>query len=161
LFLINSRKLTICVYKRQGNQLSLYCNSIAENLFLKIQFNRNTYERFYIKSFKKKRTITFALLLAVLFQAQIPDALYDGIDDNDPRYERPTKESYTHFTPPNNHQPMVVTVNDFDNFDAGIDFYEQYGSSNPNNPLWIFLGLNASGSRRMQEEQPMAAELVS
>jgi photosystem II stability/assembly factor-like uncharacterized protein len=26
----------------------------------------------------------------------------------------------------------------------GVDFYEQYGSSNPTNPLWIFFGVNAS-----------------
>ncbi len=76
-----------------------------------------------------------------LFQAQFPD---NPVDDNDPRFERPTQESRSHFNPNGNHEPMVVTVGDFDNFDAGIDNYEQYGSSNPLNPLWLFFGANAS-----------------
>jgi hypothetical protein len=38
----------------------------------------------------------------------------------------------------------IITIGDFDNFDAGIDNYEQYGSSNPINPLWLFFGVNAS-----------------
>lgn len=95
---------------------------------------------------RKNGILLLAIILAILFQAQIPDALNDGIDDNDPRYERPTKESYTHFRPPSNNQPMIVTVNDFDNFDIGIDNFEQYGSSNPLNPTWLFFGVNGSGS---------------
>jgi len=79
----------------------------------------------------------------IIFQAQIFD---DGIDDNDPRYERPTRESRTVFSPPRTGWPMIVTVNDFDNYDVGVDYWEQYGSSNPLNPLWIFFGANASSS---------------
>ncbi|MBI5402067.1 MAG: T9SS type A sorting domain-containing protein [Ignavibacteriae bacterium] len=84
--------------------------------------------------------VIISFLGTIIFQAQSTDE----IDDNDPRYERPTKESRTVFIPPRPiGQPMVVTVNDFDNFDVGVDYYEQYGSSNPLNPLWIFFGANA------------------
>ncbi len=77
----------------------------------------------------------------LLFQANYP--VYN-FDDNNPNIEQPTRESFSHFNPNSNHQPMVVTLNDFDNFDMGTDFYEQYGTSNPNNPLWLFFGVNAS-----------------
>jgi hypothetical protein len=85
----------------------------------------------------------FLLLVSCvfIFQAQIYDRPFN---DDDPSIEQPTREAMTHFNPNNNQQPMVVTVNDYDNFDIGIDNYEQYGSSNPNNPLWIFFGVNAS-----------------
>lgn len=78
----------------------------------------------------------------LLFQAQN----FDGypFDDNNPNIEQPTRESFSHFNPNISRQPMVVTLNDFDNFDIGVDYYEQYGSSNPLNPLWIFFGANAS-----------------
>lgn len=78
----------------------------------------------------------------ILFQAQTSDYPFD---DNNPNIEQPTRESMSHFHP-NNHQPMTVTIGDFDNFDIGIDFYEQYGSSNPNNPLAIFFGVNNTSS---------------
>lgn len=95
-----------------------------------------------------RKGFTFSLFLVVsvigvvLFQAQqFPE---EPIDDNDSRFERPTKESRTVFIPPRTvGQPMVITVNDFDNFDVGVDYYEQYGSSNPLNPLWLFFGANA------------------
>lgn len=77
----------------------------------------------------------------VLFQAQLPN---DGISDLDPRYERPTRESFAEFPNYKNPQQDIITVDDFDNFDIGVDFYEQYGSSNPTNPLWLFFGANAS-----------------
>lgn len=77
----------------------------------------------------------------VLFQAQLPN---DGISDLDPRYERPTRESFAEFPNYQNPQQDIITVDDFDNFDIGVDFYEQYGSSNPTNPLWLFFGANAS-----------------
>lgn len=77
----------------------------------------------------------------LLFQAQIPGHKFD---DNNPYIEQPTRESFSHFR--HNHSPMpsIVTINDFDNFDIGVDYYEQYGSSNPLNPLWLFFGANAS-----------------
>jgi Secretion system C-terminal sorting domain len=95
----------------------------------------------------QNRAASLAMILfltvtgVLLFQAQLPD---DGITDNDPRFERPTRESFTEFPNYQNPQQDIITVGDFDNFDIGVDFYEQYGSSNPNNPLWIFFGANAS-----------------
>lgn len=90
----------------------------------------------------RKNTLFLALLLAVIiFQAQIYDYSFN---DNDPAFERPTQESYSHFRPPNSNQPLVLTVNDFDNYEVGVDNYEQYGSNNPLNPLWLFFGANAS-----------------
>lgn len=92
-----------------------------------------------------KLTLPFLLTLSVLgillLTAQNQE---NPIDDNDTRYERPTQESRTVFIPPRSDQPMVVTVNNFDNFDIGVDYFEQYGSSNPLNPLWLFFGVNAS-----------------
>lgn len=82
------------------------------------------------------------MLGILLFQAQLPD---NPVNDNDPRFERPTQESRTVFSPPKGNQPTIITVNDFDNFDVGVDYFEQYGSSNPLNPLWIFFGVNATG----------------
>jgi hypothetical protein len=40
---------------------------------------------------------------------------------------------------------VVTTPDGFDNFDVGIDFAEQHISSNPNNPLQMVFGVNASG----------------
>lgn len=77
----------------------------------------------------------------MLFQAHIPDYPFD---DNNPNIEQPTRESFSHFRHNPTQQPMIVTLNDFDNFDVGIDNYEQYGSSNPLNPTWLFFGANAS-----------------
>jgi hypothetical protein len=74
-----------------------------------------------------------ALLLFILsvfiifFQAQLPD----GSNDNNPYIEQPTREAYSHFVPP--HQfPEVVTINDYDNFDVNVDFYEQQVTSRGN-----------------------------
>lgn len=78
----------------------------------------------------------------LLFQAQIPDG--HVFDDNNPYIEQPTRESFSHFNPNADNIPEIITLDDFDNFDIGVDFYEQYGSSNPTNPLWLFFGANAS-----------------
>ncbi|MFZ4591145.1 MAG: T9SS type A sorting domain-containing protein [Ignavibacteria bacterium] len=95
---------------------------------------------------RKKLILPLLLLISasgiLLLQAQKYD---EPIDDNDPRFERPTQESRTVFVPPRiQGQPMVVTINNFDNFDIGVDYYEQYGSSNPLNPMWIFFGANGT-----------------
>lgn len=95
----------------------------------------------------KSRIASLMLLLffvvagVLLFQAQIPG---HNFDDNNPNIEQPTRESFSHFNPNAGNYPDIVTLGDFDNFDVGIDNYEQYGSSNPINPLWIFFGANAS-----------------
>jgi type IX secretion system substrate protein len=85
--------------------------------------------------------LLFLAVLVITFQAQLPD----GSNDNNPYIEQPTREAYSHFTPPRLY-PEVVTINDYDNFDVNIDFYEQQVSSHPNNPSWIFFGVNATSS---------------
>jgi len=97
-----------------------------------------------IRSNQISRATGFFLLVIVsilLFQGQ-----YNGrvFNDDDPSIEQPTLESYLTFRNSIPHAPSVVTVNDFDNFDIGIDFWEQNGTSNPNNPLWMFFGVNAT-----------------
>ncbi len=99
----------------------------------------------FFRFFKGLRNLFLIIFIAVtgiiLFQAHIPGY---NFDDNNPNIEQPTRESFSHFNPNVSHQPSIVTLNDFDNFDIGVDYYEQYGSSNPNNPLWLFFGANAS-----------------
>jgi hypothetical protein len=93
------------------------------------------------------RIASLCLLLVIvvtgvlLFQAQVPGQKFD---DNNPYIEQPTRESYSHFNPNAGNLPSIVTAGDFDNFDVGIDNYEQYGSSNPTNPLWFSFGANQS-----------------
>jgi hypothetical protein len=57
--------------------------------------------------------LVIALFAFMLFQGQ------DVVDENDPMYERPTRESMSHFTPPNQTEPMTITVDDYDNFEMG------------------------------------------
>ncbi len=81
--------------------------------------------------------------LALIFMGQVYDRAFN---DDDPLIEQPTRESYSHFVPPGNQTPDVITVNDYDNFDVGTDYWENHVTSNPNNPLWLFFGVNGSGS---------------
>ncbi|HEY3249954.1 MAG TPA: hypothetical protein VGK25_02440, partial [Ignavibacteria bacterium] len=59
------------------------------------------------KAFNYFGILSAALFLFLIFQGQLPD---DGIDDNDPRYERPTRESMSHFRPPNSNMPSTITI---------------------------------------------------
>lgn len=99
----------------------------------------------FFRFFKGLRDLFLVILIVLtgvlLFQANIPGY---NFDDNNPNIEQPTRESFSHFRYTQTPLPSIVTINDFDNFDVGIDNYEQYGSSNPNNPLWLFFGANAS-----------------
>jgi len=83
--------------------------------------------------------LAIAAVAVLVFQGQT-------VDENDPRYEQPTRESMSRFTPPNQTLPATITINDFDNFQLGTDYYEQHATSNPLNPLQMFFGVNASGS---------------
>jgi len=84
----------------------------------------------------------FSVFMFIIFQGQ---NYISQVDENDPRFEQPTRESYSHFKPPNNSEPLTITINDFDNFEMGTDNYEQHATSNPLNPLMIFFGVNGSG----------------
>jgi hypothetical protein len=92
---------------------------------------------------KRPILILFLIVLFFVFQAQIPNRVFN---DNDPLIEQPTLESYSHFYPPSMQTPDVITVNDYDNFDVGTDYWENHVTSNPNNPLWLFFGVNSTGS---------------
>lgn len=87
-----------------------------------------------------------ALLTAVFifFQGNIP--VGHVFDDDNQFIDQPTRESFSHFRPPNqNPLPMVITdAQGFDNFNISVDYYEQQATSNPNNPLWLFFGVNGS-----------------
>ncbi len=89
-----------------------------------------------------------ALLTAVffVFQGNLPSG--HVFDDDNPLIDQPTREVYSHFTAPGQQsQPMTVTdAIGFDNFNISLDYCEQHASSNPQNPLWLFFGVNGSGS---------------
>ena len=56
-------------------------------------------------------------------------------------------ESFRKNLPPVFFTPMaVVTIDDFDNFDMGVDFAEGHISTNPNNPLQFFNAWNTNGT---------------
>lgn len=96
------------------------------------------------KSFHAFRSLSLAVLLiaVVIFQGQYFGHVFD--DDN-PDIEQPTLESYLNYRDNNNPNSVsVVTIDNYDNFDIGVDFWEQNITSNPSNPRWIFFGANAS-----------------
>ncbi|RPI15216.1 MAG: T9SS C-terminal target domain-containing protein [Ignavibacteriae bacterium] len=86
--------------------------------------------------------IILLLAFVLISQGQIPGHVFN---DDDPLIEQPTREALSHFYGPTQESPDVITVNDYDNFDAGTDFWENHVSTNPLNPLWLFFGVNASG----------------
>lgn len=97
-----------------------------------------------IQNFRNVKVIVILLLAFAtgIFQGQYSGQIFR---DDDPNIEQPTLESYLHYK--NNHNDNsndVVTINDYDNFDIGVDFWEQNATTNPENPLWIFFGANAS-----------------
>ncbi|MGH2575629.1 MAG: T9SS type A sorting domain-containing protein [Ignavibacteria bacterium] len=99
-----------------------------------------------IKNFlqnKKLRVIIVvisALAGTMIFQAQ--DSHRFG-NDNDPYIDQPTREAYSHFHGGNQMPAIITDALGFDNFDIGVNFYENMTVQNPNNPLWLFFGVNA------------------
>lgn len=78
-----------------------------------------------------------------IFQGNIPAG--HVFHDNDPLLDQPTREVYEHFVPPSQQQPDVITNSDgYDNFNIGIDYCEMWAVTNPQNPNWIFYGVNGS-----------------
>jgi hypothetical protein len=80
----------------------------------------------------------------IVFQANSPDNRQ--FDDNNPYIDQPTREAYSHFHAMHyeNIQDIITDVQGFDNFDITLDQAEQHLTSNPNNPLWMFFGVNVS-----------------
>lgn len=87
------------------------------------------------------------LLIAVsvmFFQGQYYGHVFN---DDDPTIEQPTLESFMSYSKSKSSSVSVVTINDFDNFDIGIDNWEQHATINPDNPLWIFFGVNGGSGQ--------------
>lgn len=90
----------------------------------------------------KSLLFTVLLILVLIFQGQNYSHIFD--DDN-PDIEQPTLESYLSYRNNNSpNTPAVVTINGYDNFDIGVDNWEQNATSHPDNLNWIFFGANAS-----------------
>lgn len=79
-----------------------------------------------------------------IFQGNIPSG--HVFHDNDPLLDQPTREVYEHFVPPSSQQQQDVITNSdgYDNFNIAIDYCEMWAVTNPQNPQWIFYGVNGS-----------------
>ncbi|HAY34952.1 MAG TPA: T9SS type A sorting domain-containing protein [Ignavibacteria bacterium] len=99
--------------------------------------------KLYSSVFSSKNFFLFVFISSVIFfQGQYFGHVFD--DDN-PDIEQPTLESYHSYRNNSNpNTPSVVTIDGYDNFDIGVDNWEQNATSNPLNPEWIFFGANAS-----------------
>ncbi len=99
-----------------------------------------------MQNFTKILLLSFFTAAGVmLFQAQ--DYMFHNSDDNNPNIDQPTLESrmhYNRFQQIGNHTDVVTDAVGFDNYDIGIDFAEQHVTSNPLNPLQIFVSANGS-----------------
>lgn len=82
----------------------------------------------------------------LLFQAQ--DFIGRNYDDNNPNIDQPTWEYMNHprALEQDGNLDVITDVDGFDNHNIGIDYAEQHVSTNPLNPLQIFVGANGPGS---------------
>ncbi|HMS64290.1 MAG TPA: T9SS type A sorting domain-containing protein [Ignavibacteria bacterium] len=82
----------------------------------------------------------------IFFQGQYFGHVFN---DDDPMIEQPTLESFMNSRNNNNNNNSIgtVTINDFDNFDIGIDNWEQNATINPANPMWMFFGVNGGSGQ--------------
>jgi len=81
-------------------------------------------------------TISFFLLSVFNSFAQFDDARFDRIP-----------EWYYKLVLPKIYNPLaVVTINDYDNFNMGVDYSEGHISTNPLNPLQFFNAFNTNGT---------------
>lgn len=89
--------------------------------------------------------LTLLISSFIFFQGQYLGHVFR---DDDPNIEQPTLESVMNSKNNNNNNSVsVVTINDFDNFDIGVNNWEQNGTIHPNNSLWYFFGVNSSGTQ--------------
>lgn len=88
--------------------------------------------------------IIFASAGIFLFQAQ--DFNGHKFNDNNPLIDQPTQEALSHWDAfrHDGELDVITDAQGFDNYEIGLDFAEQVVVTNPNNPLWIFTGVNAS-----------------
>ena len=87
----------------------------------------------------------FAAAGIMLFQAQDYNG-YNFEDDNNPLRDKPTREAFLHYhaMQDDGNDAIITDALGFDNNDISVDFAEQHLTSNPNNPLWLFFGVNGS-----------------
>lgn len=104
--------------------------------------------KLYFLSLMKRYRVFYILFAAgaLTFLFQAFDNFGPKFDDDNPYIDQPTRESFSHFQPPNgNYAPDVLTdAQGFDNFDIGVNYAEQHISGNPNNPYQMFFGVNGS-----------------
>ncbi len=100
-----------------------------------------------MKNFSKILLLSFFTAAGImLFQAQ---DIFHNSDDNNPLVDRPTLESKSHlsaFQQNDNPGDVITDLSGFDNYDIGIDYAEQHVTTNPLNPLQIFVSANGSGA---------------
>ncbi len=106
----------------------------------------NQHLQFLIGKTRVWGVLALLIVVFLIFQGNIPSG--HVFHDNDPLIDQPTREVYEHFVPPGQLSlPLTVTdVQGFDNFNISVDYCEQNVTSNPQNPLQIFFGVNGSGS---------------
>lgn len=98
-----------------------------------------------MKNFSKILLLSIITAAGImLFQAQ---DIFHNSDDSNPYIDQPTLESKLHyhaFQQQGNQFDVVTDPTGFDNYDIGIDNAEQHVTSNPLNPLQIFVSANGS-----------------
>lgn len=90
---------------------------------------------------KRSAVLLILTVSVLLFQGQYKGHIFN---DNDPNIEQPTLESFLSYEKNNNgnNTESVVTINDYDNFNISVDNWEQHAATHPDNPSWIFFGVN-------------------
>ncbi len=101
-----------------------------------------------MKNFTKILLLCFIATAGVLlFQAQDYNG-YNFSDDNNPLRDKPTRDAYLKYLQMQLDQgetdAIVTDALGYDNSFIGVDFAEQMGSTDPNNPLRLFYGANGS-----------------
>jgi hypothetical protein len=88
-------------------------------------------------------------LLKVPFSVLLFSVMFSGIISaqwDNPNYDR-IPESFIKQSQPKLFLPMaVITLNDYDNFNMGVDYAEGHVSMNPQNPLQVFCAFNTNGT---------------
>ncbi len=86
----------------------------------------------------------FAVSGVLIFQAQ--DINTNNYVD-DPNLDQPPPRYYMNGIVPTQQSPLaVVTVNDYDNWDLGVDLQEPHMSVSPVNPTWFFNAYNINNA---------------
>ncbi len=92
---------------------------------------------------KKFFTYLSAAFLVLIIFSNLPKMISAQWDD--PNYDRVPQfmlDLNSYFSSP----ASVVTIDDYDNFDIGVDFAEVHISENPRNPLQYFCAWNTNGT---------------